>query len=164
MSTLEPVPSFYKLRLRASEELKKWKRKEHEGGTTEEGRKREGRTTESGLWTSTPYDSELVVRIFVMEQETYGEEGTVLRAYMNSGKKITKKKKKVFDALQRGRQKTSKQNNNHPCSALFSVQEHSLWSSLSPPARPHVTAADMRFSLFSVSQNTVAARFQNINT
>lgn len=94
MSTLEPVPSFYKLRLRASEELKKWKRKEHEGGTTEEGRKREGRTTESGLWTSTPYDSELVVRIFVMEEETYGEEGTLLRAYMNSGKKITKKKKK----------------------------------------------------------------------
>lgn len=66
-----------------------------------------------------PQGSELVERGVVGPEETHHEEGTVLRLYMNSGKRGGKK---AFDPLQRGRHKASKLSNNLPHFALRSVQ------------------------------------------
>lgn len=144
-STLrEPVPIFSELRLSASGGLPHRKGKEREGGK-EEGW-REGKSRDLCVDTHT-FDSELVVRGFVIEEKMYWEESTVLSIDMNSGKK--KKKKEAFDPLQRGRQKTSKQNNKLLCFACFEyTEEHSLWSS-SPPLRPTCHTRRQQFSLVS---------------
>ena len=59
-STSEPGPIFSKLRLRASEP------------PNLERKGRGGREKpERGVWTPAPYESELTVRRFVIQEETY---------------------------------------------------------------------------------------------